>query len=107
MAGVLFETLIDHSSGRESTGGYRPAILINESFHRMQRKDDFLEFFFAFMYGKLLSKGDPDVSEAVAHFRHFSSWSTEEKDTAMHTIDSFAEFLMDNFFIPRESNAAS
>lgn len=110
IARILFKTLIDYAPERTSRGRYKPAVLIEETFGRIQCKDVFLEYFFTYIYTSVIPEEERRTgscfSQVFAHFRDFSSWSSKNKDTAMDTIDNFAEYLIDNFFMPRELMSA-
>ncbi|RAH76688.1 hypothetical protein BO86DRAFT_247345 [Aspergillus japonicus CBS 114.51] len=110
IARILFKTLIDYAPERSSRGRYKPAVLIEETFGRIQCKDAFLEYFFTYIYTNVTSEEErrtgSDFCQVFTYFRDFSSWSSKDKDTAMDTIDNFAEYLIDNFFMPRELMSA-
>ncbi|KAH1348823.1 hypothetical protein KXW65_003965, partial [Aspergillus fumigatus] len=109
IARILFKTLIDYAPERTSRGRYKPAVLIEETFGRIQCKDVFLEYFFTYIYTSVIPEEERRTgscfSQVFAHFRDFSSWSSKNKDTAMDTIDNFAEYLIDNFFMPLRASS--
>lgn len=86
---------------RTSKGRFKPAVLRNETFERIQCKDDFLDYFFTSIHTVLSLEDKREALPGFPYFRNFSSWSPGQKDTAMNIIDEFAEYLVDNFFIPR------
>ncbi|KAL3435616.1 hypothetical protein BDV09DRAFT_184829 [Aspergillus tetrazonus] len=95
----LFKTLIDYAPERTPRGCYKPAILIDETFERIQRKDVFLKYFFTYIYTNIIPEEERRTgsvfSQVFAYFRDFSSWSSKSKDTAMDNVDKFAEYLID------------
>lgn len=105
----LFKTLIDFARERTSKGHYQPAVLIEETFQRIQCQDDFLEYFLTYMYTNLAPEEERRVDlgfcRISTYFRDLSSWDPRNKSAAtetMETMVSFAEILIDNFFMPRE-----
>jgi hypothetical protein len=98
--------LIDYAPKRTSRGRYKPAVLIEETFERIQCKDVFLKYFFTYIYTNIIPEEERRTgscfSQVFTYFRDFSSWSSENKDTAMDTINNFTEYLIDNFFMPHE-----
>ena len=102
----LFKALIDHAHERTSKGRNKPAVLISEAIHRIQCKEEFLEQFLIYISMNVLPEGERRTglafSEVFAHFRDFSSWNSKAKDTAMDSIDRFAEYLINSFYMSRE-----
>ena len=102
----LFKTLIDYAPERTPRGCYKPVALIDETFERIQCKDVFLKYFFTYIYTNIIPEEERRTGsvfpQVFAYFRDFSSWSSKSKDTAVNTVDNFAEYLIDTFFMPRE-----
>ncbi|KAL4821880.1 hypothetical protein BDW67DRAFT_4420 [Aspergillus spinulosporus] len=102
----LIKTLIDYAPERTSRVRYKTAVLIDETFERIQCKDVFLEYFFTYICRNVIPEEERKTgsvfSHVFAYFRDFSSWSSKNKDTAMDIVDNFAEYLIDSFFMPRK-----
>ncbi|KAH8433748.1 HNH endonuclease signature motif containing protein [Aspergillus melleus] len=83
---------------------------MSETFDRVQCKDQFLKYFLFYISTNVSPDGERRTasafSEVFAYFRDFSSWSSKAKDAAMDTVDSFAEYLIDNFFMPLRASSA-
>ncbi|PTU18380.1 hypothetical protein P175DRAFT_0504304, partial [Aspergillus ochraceoroseus IBT 24754] len=109
IARILFKTLIDYAPERSSRGRYNPAVLIEETFGRIQCKDAFLKYFFTYIYTNVTPEEErrtgSDFSQVFTYLRDFLSWGSKNQDTAMDTIDNFAEYLIDNFFMPLRASS--
>ncbi|KAL2382611.1 hypothetical protein RJ035_006036 [Blastomyces gilchristii] len=105
-ATTLFRYLIQHY-GLEQTiqPGYKPAALIQATFEHVTSKDAFLLFFFSHIYENLCSGVanpiDSDITVALSFFDGFSSWDQNQKQNADGAIESFAEYIVENFLLPR------
>lgn len=105
-ATTLFRYLIQHY-GLERTiqSGYKPAALIQATFEHVTSKDAFLLFFFSHIYENLCSGVanpiDSDITVVLSFFDGFSSWDQNQKQNANGAIESFAEYIVENFLLPR------
>ncbi|KAI2864667.1 hypothetical protein CBS76997_11201 [Aspergillus niger] len=109
IARSLFKTLIDYAPERTSRGRYKPTVPIEETFGRIQCKDVFLEYFFTYIYTNVIPEEErrtgSGFSQVFTYFRDFSSWSSKNNDTAMDTIHNFAEYLINNSFMPLRASS--
>ncbi|EER37830.1 conserved hypothetical protein [Histoplasma capsulatum H143] len=105
-ATTLFRYLIQHY-GLEQTiqPGYKSAALIQATFEHVTSKDAFLLFLFSHIYKNLCSGVanpiDSDITVVLSFFDGFSSWDQNQKQNANGAIESFAEYIVENFLLPR------
>lgn len=84
---------------------YKPAVLINATFEHVKSADEFLDYFFTYVYGSITAEeehGTGSVHQAFTYFRDFSLWNSKRKGEAVVTMDKFAEYMIDKFFMPRQ-----
>lgn len=105
-ADTIFSKLIDlYRIEQTSQKGYRPAGLIQAIFDRVAAKDAFLIFFFSFICDTLFPRTDDavenDVMVYLADFDDISSWDSQKLSKVKAAIETFAEYIVENFLLPR------
>ncbi|QSS55924.1 hypothetical protein I7I53_03944 [Histoplasma capsulatum var. duboisii H88] len=109
-ATTLFRYLIQHY-GLEQTiqPGYKSAALIQATFEHVTSKDAFLLFLFSHIYKNLCSGVanpiDSDITVVLSFFDGFSSWDQNQKQNANGAIESFAEYIVENFLLPLRASS--
>ena len=90
--------------------GYKPAILIQETYRRVASRDTFLKFFFSYIYKIFNDTNEPDVdtdiSVALSYVDNFIGEPSQDSSRIINVkeaIEKFAEYIVDNFFLPRTS----
>lgn len=90
--------------------GYKPAILIQETYHRVASRDTFLKFFFSYIYEIFNDTNEPDVdidiSVALSYVDNFIGDPSQDSSKIINVkeaVEKFAEYIVDNFFLPRTS----
>ena len=107
-ATALFGSLIQ-LYGVEQTirHGYKPASLIQATYDYIAAKDAFLLFFFSFLYEKLCpgitDLMEPETTVVLSFFDDFSTWDQNQKKDANAASEKFAEYIVENFLLPRMS----
>lgn len=85
--------------------GYRPAALIQATLDHVKSPDTFMTFFLSYIYKVLRSDEghavDSDITHALVFFEGFSSWEPEQISKLHEGLESFAEYLVENFLLPR------
>lgn len=105
-AEIFFNKLIDiYHPERISPKGYRPAGLIQAIFDRVAAKDAFLIFFFSFICDTLSQRTEDtienDIMVYLADFDDISSWDSQKLSHVKAAIETFAEYIVENFLLPR------
>lgn len=97
-------SLITHAEPLQGTNPYMKATLVRLTYELGRSKDAFLHHFFVFVDKDF--HGDdgiqPVFEDGLARFRGFASQTSPSplKREAEAVIDSFAEHLFQNFFLP-------
>jgi hypothetical protein len=85
--------------------GYRPAALIQATLEHVTSPDTFMTFFLTYIYEDLHSDErhavDSDITHALVFFEGFSSWEPEQINKLHEGLEKFAEYIVENFFLPR------
>ncbi|THC86976.1 hypothetical protein EYZ11_013578 [Aspergillus tanneri] len=104
---ALFKTLIEYASNRKAKGRYKPAALISQTFQHVKSTDEFLIHFFVYTYARIHpeveDEAGPEFHQAYTYFGDFSLWNSTRKDEAAAAMDKFAQYMIDNFFMPPHS----
>ncbi|EDN05015.1 predicted protein [Histoplasma mississippiense (nom. inval.)] len=96
--------MINYMPDRTVKNRYKPAVLINATFEHVKSADEFLDYFFTYVYGSITAEeehGTGSVHQAFTYFRDFSLWNSKRKGEAVVTMDKFAEYMIDKFFMPQ------
>ena len=83
---------------------YDPLTIIQLMKAEVCEKDEFLKLFFSFIQQELLGQQDNetvDVNPILSHLASLPTWSSGERCTLGRSIDAFAKYLIDTFFLPR------
>jgi hypothetical protein len=85
--------------------GYRPATLIQATLEHVASPDTFMTFFLSYIYDDLHleegSTGDSDITHSLSYLEGFSSWEPEQINKLHGGLERFAEYIVENFFLPR------
>lgn len=105
-ARVIFQELINnYDSEQRSPEGYKPIALVQATFDHVASKDTFLMLFFSFLYEKLCARrgdgAESDISPYLTYFSDLASWNSARLSDAYGGIEAFAEFIVENFLLPR------
>ncbi|OZJ01564.1 hypothetical protein BZG36_05505 [Bifiguratus adelaidae] len=106
----LFNHLTEHYEPEQTTNKrYKPVTLIRTTYERVIAKDAFLNYFFLNIHEKLSSGKDigstPDPSRTLSFFHDLSSWDSTQKDEVALAINEFADYMIDNFFVPLRASS--
>ncbi|KLJ05386.1 hypothetical protein EMPG_11133 [Blastomyces silverae] len=108
-ARTLFNTLIEYMPDRIANNRYKPVALISATFEHVKSTDGFLDYFFTYIYGSVTPEEEHRAGsgfhQAFAYFRDFSSWNSERRGEAVVAMDKFAEYMIDNFFMPLRASS--
>ncbi|OJZ85655.1 hypothetical protein ASPFODRAFT_207522 [Aspergillus luchuensis CBS 106.47] len=72
-------------------------------------KDSFLELFFPFIerhVGGVSIDAEPSIAHILTRLDNFSTWTTLDKSSLGESLVIFANFLINNFFLPLKALAA-
>lgn len=91
----LFYTVVEHFKPTDSTkkSGYRRPLLVRYTYEYSRSdlsKDTFLRAFFSFLNLDVSGDEDPDLD------------NEDQKDQLGKHLSAFADFLIDNFFLPSQ-----
>lgn len=66
-----------------------------------------MTFFLSYIYEELCSEEghavDIDITHALVFFEGFSSWEPEQINKLHEGLEKFAEYIVENFLLPRSS----
>lgn len=104
----LVITLVRHYGSEKTVGkGYRPATLIQATLEHVASPDTFITFLLSYIYKDMRSDeghaDDSDITHALVFFEGFSSWEPEQISKLHGGLEKFAEYIVENFFLPRSS----
>ncbi|RAO74321.1 uncharacterized protein BHQ10_010333 [Talaromyces amestolkiae] len=107
-ARAIFQELINnYDSEQRPPRGYKPIALVQATFDHVASKDTFLMLFLSFLYETLCSRrgdgAESDISPYLAYFSDLASWNSARLSEAYGGIEAFAEFIVENFLLPRMS----
>ncbi|KAK2813886.1 hypothetical protein FQN50_000287 [Emmonsiellopsis sp. PD_5] len=114
-ADATFNSLISHAEPLQGTSPYKKATLVRLTYEHARSKDTFLRQFFLFVDHNSHSDDDiqPVFEDGLARFQGFVSQgfvsqtsAPSLKREAEGVIDSFAEYLFQNFFLPMKTAGA-
>ncbi|KAJ5405891.1 hypothetical protein N7465_007175 [Penicillium sp. CMV-2018d] len=101
---------VRHYGSEKTVGkGYRPAALIQATLEHVKSPDTFMTFFLSYIYEVLRSDEgyavDSDITHALVFFEGFSSWEPEQINKLHEGLESFAEYLVENFLLPLRASS--
>ncbi|KKZ62100.1 hypothetical protein EMCG_03394 [[Emmonsia] crescens] len=99
----IFNKLINHCEPLQSNKPYKKVTLVRLTYEHSRSKDTFLRQFFTYFEDTQdqNSQGPPTFEHGLSKFLSFNSQAAlARKREAEEAIDSFAEYLFDNFFLP-------
>jgi hypothetical protein len=91
----VFNQIVNHYEPLQTKNGpYKRITLVRVTYEYTLSRDDFLRYFFLEM------ERDSDFPQALALFADFDSWDIQRKNELASRLSAFADFLLDNFFLP-------
>lgn len=98
----IFKKLISHCEPLQSSQPYKKVTLVRLKYEHSRSKHSFLRHFYDFLDTQS-DQGPPCLARGLSKFSTFGSAAPapalQEKE-AEGAIDSFADYLFDNFFLP-------
>ncbi|OJI79447.1 hypothetical protein ASPTUDRAFT_194262 [Aspergillus tubingensis CBS 134.48] len=88
--------------------GLKPVSLIRLMKEEVSDKDSFLNLFFPFIerhLGGVSNDAEPSIAHILTRLDNFSTWTTSDKSALGESLVMFANFLIDNFFLPLKALA--
>jgi hypothetical protein len=90
-----FNQIVNHYEPLQiENGTYKRITLVRVTYEYALSQDNFLRYFFLDM-GR-----DLDFSQALVLFADFDDWDIQQKTEFASRLSAFADFLVDNFFLP-------
>ncbi|KAK2806995.1 hypothetical protein FQN50_005569 [Emmonsiellopsis sp. PD_5] len=105
-AETIFDRLMEHCEPLQSKSPYKTVTLVRLTYEHSRSKDTFLNQFFIFVDNDIPNKnGPPTFEHGLSHFDGFNSQTAlpSLKREAEAAVDSFAEYLLQNFFLPMKA----
>ncbi|OJD25672.1 hypothetical protein ACJ73_02960 [Blastomyces percursus] len=99
----IFNRLINHCEPLQSSKPYKKVTLVRLTYEHSRSKDMFLRQVFTYFDDTQTSQGPPTFEHGLSKFSSFSSQTIPAEREAEDAIDSFAEYLFDNFFLPMKA----
>ncbi|KAL2819861.1 hypothetical protein BDW59DRAFT_120069 [Aspergillus cavernicola] len=101
----IFNNIIQHFESSQATdSGYKPVSLIRLMKEEVSEKDEFLKLFYSFLQQDLLE--ELSLENTRSHLAGFSNWSAKDTSALRDSLYRFAQYLVDNFFLPLKALAA-
>jgi HNH endonuclease len=95
----IFKQIIDHYEPAQSEQPYKRITLIRVTQEYTLSQNNFLEHFFLYI-GKEIRLRELNSSYILSDLVQFDSWDTERKNGLEPHLIAFADYLIDNFFLP-------
>ncbi|KAL7650002.1 hypothetical protein ACMYSQ_011815 [Aspergillus niger] len=104
----LFDKLIKRFEPLQTSNkDYRPLTLIRLTKEEVSAEDEFLILFFTLIeLDHLGVTTEIRVAEVLARLHTFERWTSEEQNILLQCLVHFADYLIDNFFLPLKLTAA-
>ncbi|KKZ62157.1 hypothetical protein EMCG_00472 [[Emmonsia] crescens] len=105
-ANIIFDQLMKHCEPLQSKSPYKTVTLVRLTYEHSQSKDTFLQQFFIFIDNVIPNKNESSIFEhGLSHFHGFNGQtaSSSLKREAEEVVDSFADYLFQNFFLPMKA----
>jgi hypothetical protein len=99
----IFNQLLNHCEPLQKNKPYKKVTLVRLMHEHARSKEIFLIRFFLYLATQRCpeDQGSASVSDGLSWFPEFDHTSTnDQKKDAERAIDSFAEHIFDNFFLP-------
>lgn len=100
----LFDSIVEQFEPSQATEkGLKPVSLIRLMKEEVSDKDSFLNLFFPFIkrhLGGVSNDAEPSIAHILTRLDNFSTWTTSDKSALGESLVMFANFLIDNFFLP-------
>jgi hypothetical protein len=96
----IFKQIVDHYEPiQREKEPYKQITLIRVTQEYTFSQSNFLKHFFLYVGRETLSE-EPNFSQILSDFVQFESWDTEQKNGLGTRVIAFADYLIDNFFLP-------
>ncbi|KMP05743.1 hypothetical protein CIRG_05424 [Coccidioides immitis RMSCC 2394] len=100
----VFKKLISHCEPVQRSKPYKRVTLARSTYEHVQSQDIFLHQFFVFLDAQE-HPSEPDFERGISRFSGFDpAASVSEKIEAEKAVNSFAEYLFNNFFLPLKAS---
>ena len=94
-AAHIFNQIVNHCEPLQTENGpYKRITLVRVTYEYVPSRDNFLRYFFLDM------ERDLDFSQALSRLADFNDWDTQRKNELAPRLTAFADYLVDNFFLP-------
>ncbi|OJD19629.1 hypothetical protein ACJ73_08629 [Blastomyces percursus] len=104
-ASDIFNKLISHCEPLQSSKPYKKVTLVRLTYEHCRSKDTFLRQAFTYFDKTQDQTPPPTFKHGLLKYSSFNSQAApERKREAEGVIDSFAEYLFDNFFLPMKAS---
>jgi hypothetical protein len=91
----IFNQIVNHCEPLQTENGpYKRITLVRVTYEYVPSRDNFLRYFFLDM------ERDLDFSQALSRLADFNDWDTQRKNELAPRLTAFADYLVDNFFLP-------
>ncbi|EGE86673.1 uncharacterized protein BDCG_16117 [Blastomyces dermatitidis ER-3] len=103
-AEIIFDQLMEHCEPLQRKNHYKTVTLVRLTYEHCQSKDTFLKQFFIFIDNDISNQNrpPPTFEHGLSHFHGFNGQTASPslKKKVEGVVDSFAEYLFQNFFLP-------
>jgi hypothetical protein len=101
----LFNQIVAHCEPSQTENNeYKRVTLIRVAHEYVISRDSFLACFFLYIEQELHpgeNVSEPCLSQALSHLANLASWDRERWNELATHVAAFADYLVDNFFLPR------
>jgi hypothetical protein len=100
----IFNRIINYYEPSQTKNGpYKQITLLRATYEYALSRDNFLKLFFLYIgrESHLTEQlSESNFSQTLSHFVNFDSITAEQKDELGKSVSAFADYLVDNFFLP-------
>jgi hypothetical protein len=104
----IFNQIVAHFEPSQTEDkGYKRVTLIRAVHEYTINRDNFLHCFFLHVEKELRPSDDASelsLSQALSRFDYPDSWNDEQRNELSARLAAFADYLVDNFFLPRKAS---
>lgn len=100
---IFNQIITQYEPSQTEDEGFKWATLLRVTHEFMGSKDNFLSYFFIYAEMELWQgddKSEPNLSEALLRYASLDSWSREKKGEFKTCLITFADYLVQYFFLP-------
>lgn len=101
---IFNQIVAQYEPSQTSRQGYKRITLLHLTYESVVSRDNFLSCFFLFIEKELLQEEDVSqlsLSQALSRYINLDSWSRQQRELYETCLDTFSDYLVDNFFLPR------